>query len=96
MKSIGAKNSDILWVFIIEAAALGLIGGSIGIFLGWSIASLGGSIAAGAGYGFLKPIFPITLILGCLLFASGVGAFSGITPAIQASRQKPVESLRYE
>src|SRR3989344_2691775 len=96
MKSIGAKNNFILLVFIIESGILGLMGGIIGIILGYSIAKIGEFIARYYGLIMLKPDFPWWLITGCLLFAFLVGAGSGLLPAIQASKQKPVDALRYE
>lgn len=96
MKSIGAKNSDILFIFIFESGFLGAIGGAIGVFLGYLISSAGGKIAAMSGYSLLYPIFPWYLTAGCILFAFFAGAVAGILPAIQASKLKPVDALRYE
>ena len=96
MKAIGAKNFDILFIFLFESGILGLIGGALGIVLGYSVAKLGESIAAGAGYSLLQPAFPWELTVGCLLFAFFVGAFSGLLPAMQASKLRPVDALRYE
>jgi putative ABC transport system permease protein len=96
MKAVGAKNSSILSIFIIESGILGLLGGFIGVILGYIIAKLGGGAAAAAGYGLLQPIFPWFLTVGCLLFSFFVGAFSGLMPARAASKLKPVDALRYE
>jgi putative ABC transport system permease protein len=96
MKAIGAQNHDILIIFLVEAGILGFIGSAVGIILGFGIAELGGAIAKGAGYGLLQPYYPWWLIVGCLVFGVLVGTLSGLAPAIQASRHKPVESLRYE
>ncbi|MBW2980383.1 ABC transporter permease [Candidatus Woesearchaeota archaeon] len=96
MKSIGAKNRFILFIFVMESGILGLIGGLVGIGFGYAIAKVGGFIAATAGLGMLRPAFPLWLIIGCLLFASVVGAGSGLLPSIQASKLNPVEALRYE
>jgi putative ABC transport system permease protein len=96
MKAIGAKNSTIQTVFLIESGFLGLFGGFIGIILGYLIASFGGYIAANAGYTMLQPYFPWWLIVGCLLFSLLVGLISGYLPAKQASELKPVDALRYE
>jgi len=96
MKAIGSRNSYILKIFFFESGILGLIGGTLGVILGYAIAKLGEAIAAGAGYSFLKPYFPWWLTFGCLFFAFMVGASSGYLPARQASRLKPVDALRYE
>lgn len=96
MKSIGAKNSFITTIFMAEAGMLGLIGGAIGIILGYGIAKMGGFIAAAYGLALLKPAFPWWLTVGCLLFAFMIGAGSGFLPALQASKLNPVDALRYE
>src|SRR3989338_1918437 len=96
MKAIGAKNSDILLVFIVEAGLIGLVGGALGVLLGYIISSIGGSIAAASGFALLKPAYPISLIIGCLIFSLLVGAAAGFFPARRASKLKPVDALRYE
>ncbi|MFW6449997.1 MAG: ABC transporter permease [Nanoarchaeota archaeon] len=96
MKAIGARNSYIAMIFMGESGILGLLGGVIGISLGYGVAVIGGRIAEDAGYGLLTPYFPLWLIIGCLLFAFGVGALSGLLPALQAAKLKPVDALREE
>jgi putative ABC transport system permease protein len=96
MKAIGAKNSDIMTVFVFESGFLGLIGGALGVLLGFLIASLGGAIAAASGYSTLKPMFPLSLIVGSLVFSFLLGIISGALPARQAAKLKPVDALRYE
>ncbi|HLC61318.1 MAG TPA: ABC transporter permease [Candidatus Nanoarchaeia archaeon] len=96
MKAIGAKNSDILIIFVVEAGLIGLIGGLLGVFLGYIISSIGGSIAAASGFALLKPAYPISLIIGCLFFSLLVGTAAGFFPARRASKLKPVDALRYE
>lgn len=96
MKSIGAQNKDILFIFIFESGLLGMIGGIAGVILGYIISKTGGAIAASTGYSMLQPIFPIYLTVGCILFSFIVGTVSGLLPAIQASKLKPVDALRYE
>ncbi len=96
MKSIGARNSYILLIFFIESGFLGLIGGSIGMLVGYGLAQIGAFAIAAAGYSFLKPYFPWWLIVSCLAFSFFVGAASGFFPARAASKLKPVDALRYE
>src|SRR3989338_1721110 len=96
MKAIGATNNDILTIFVVEAGLIGLIGGVLGVLLGYIISSVGGSIAAASGFALLKPAYPIALIIGCLLFSLLVGAAAGFLPARRASKLKPVDALRYE
>ena len=96
MKAVGARNSNIMLIFVVESGMLGTVGGITGVILGYLIARAGGYAVASAGYGFLTPVFPWYLTFGCLLFAFFVGAISGLLPAYQASQLKPVDALRYE
>jgi len=97
LKAIGAKNSDILWIFVIESGLLGIIGGILGILLGMVVGKTIEYIAVKQlGTTLLQVAFPWYLIVGCLLFAFLSGAISGLLPARQASRIKPADTLRYE
>ncbi|MFW5852412.1 MAG: ABC transporter permease [Nanoarchaeota archaeon] len=96
MKAIGARNSDILKIFLFESGTLGLLGGTLGIALGYLASHAGGIILSELGYSMLQPFFPWWLWVGSLIFAVTVGAVSGVLPAIQASKQNPVDALRYE
>ncbi len=96
MKSIGAHNKFILFIFMTEAGILGLIGGILGIAFGYLIAKIGGLIASYYGLSMLQPHFPLWLIIGSLLFSFFVGAGSGTLPALRASKLNPVDALRYE
>lgn len=95
MKAIGARNQDILWIFLIESSLLGLVGGVVGAIIGLAMAYL---IAFGVTTAFPGINFAITLslslIFGAISFALLVGTVSGLVPALQASRMKPVEALR--
>ena len=96
MKSIGARNSDILYLFLIESAIIGFIGGVFGVLLGSGIAYLTGFIAKEAGFALLKIVFDWKIMLFGLLFAVLLGMFSGFLPSRQASKLSPVDALRYE
>ena len=97
MKAVGAKNSDILTLFLVESGILGLVGGAIVVLIG-VLLGVGASFIAGQalGTGLLKAYFPWYLIVGALIFSFVVGCASGVLPALQASKLKPVDALRYE
>ncbi len=94
MKSIGAKNSHILILFLIESGMIGIVGGALGIILGFGISFLVQLIAEAYGIVTLKASFSLFLIGGALIFSFLMGTISGVTPAIQASKLQPVEALR--
>lgn len=95
MKSIGAKNSDIVTIFLIESALIGLVGGILGVALGAGISLIvEKAIGAFLGEGFFEVFLPWWLLLGSVLFAMVIGTISGIFPAKQAAELNPVEALR--
>jgi putative ABC transport system permease protein len=97
MKAIGARNRDVLGLFLIESGMLGLAGGVIGVLLGAGISKaveIGANAAFGPGT--IYAAFPWYLIIGALAFSFVVGAASGVLPARRASKLKPVDALRNE
>jgi len=97
MKAVGAKNSDILIIFLFESGLLGLVGGAIGIGIGIGLGKIAEIIAKNAlGTNLLQAVFPWYLIVGVLAFSFLVGIISGILPAMQAAKLKPADALRYE
>ncbi|PIO08372.1 hypothetical protein COU59_01995 [Candidatus Pacearchaeota archaeon CG10_big_fil_rev_8_21_14_0_10_34_12] len=96
IKSIGARNSEILGLFLFESGVLGLVAGILGVMLGFGLTEFAGYILRSLGWGFLQPGYSIWLFIGCVIFATFTGAVSGVIPAINASRIRPVEALRYE
>jgi len=95
MKSIGARNSDILLIFLIESGLLGLVGGIIGVIIGESMAFGASAIANQAmGLSLFEVNLQPMLIFGSILFSFLIGIISGVLPAYQASKLKPVDALR--
>ena len=97
MKAVGAKNSDILLIFLFESGLLGLVGGMIGIGIGIGLSKSAEYIASVAlGTNLLQADTGISLIGGALMFSFLIGAMSGVFPAMQAAKLKPADALRYE
>lgn len=95
MKAVGAKNSDILFIFLFESGLLGLVGGIIGVILGAGIGKSVEYIATNAlGTNYLQAIISWELVVGALTFSFVIGALSGVLPAMQAAKMKPAEALR--
>jgi putative ABC transport system permease protein len=95
MKAIGAKNRDILMIFLFNSAMVGLVGGILGVILGSFVSSglqvmMGGDMTGGGGG------VSFSLMLEGLSLAVLIGVISGVVPAYRASKLKPVDALRYE
>ena len=86
-KSLGARRTDILKQFLVEAVTLAAIGGAIGVILAWIIGMIMTSF-----------FFPTYLSVGAIIFTicvSGtVGILAGVFPAWKAARLDPIEALR--
>jgi putative ABC transport system permease protein len=94
-KAVGAHKSDILIQFLTESSVLSLIGGLIGIALGWAIAMVVGQIA-NANNAPINPTIGLDIVLIATIFSTAVGLFFGLYPANRAANLEPVEALRYE
>lgn len=94
-KAVGAHKSDIMIQFLTESSVLSLIGGLIGIALGWAIAMVVGQIA-NANNAPINPSIGLDIVLIATLFSTAVGLFFGLYPANRAANLEPVEALRYE
>jgi putative ABC transport system permease protein len=95
MKAVGARNSSILLIFVIEAGIIGLFGGIVGVVLGILLAQLVGAIAASAGWTVLEIFLDPWTLAGGLVFSVAIGVFSGVMPANQAASLKPIDALRF-
>ncbi len=94
-KAMGARKKDILIQFLTESSLLSLVGGLIGIALGWGIGEVVRLIAAASDTS-LNPQIGLDAVLLATLFSAAVGLFFGLYPANRAASLEPVEALRYE
>ncbi len=98
MKAIGAKNRDILMIFLFNSAMVGFVGGVFGVILGALLSALfpmiGVTMMRGGG-GTSISLSPGLMVSG-LTLAVIIGVISGVVPAYRASKLKPVDALRYE
>jgi putative ABC transport system permease protein len=90
-KAVGAKRRDILWQFLVEAIALAMMGGLIGLLIGY-----GGAAAIANFSESLQPVLDWSSAALAITFSAVVGLFFGIYPASRAARLKPIDALRYE
>ena len=94
LKAVGAKNSTIVLIFLMESGIIGLVGGLGGMIPGLGLAKLIQLV------GQIHPVFYIEasitpgIIIFGLLFSFGIGCLSGFLPAKQAAKLRPVEALR--
>ncbi len=99
-KSIGASHGDIRWMFLVEAAAVGLFGGIAGIllarvvsvFLGWAFNTYAEQYNVGGPDAVF--LFPAWLLAGAVLYSILISVVSGIYPASKAANIDPVQALR--
>jgi putative ABC transport system permease protein len=89
-RAVGARRSDIVRQFVIEATLISFAGGLLGVVLGFAMSQL---IAWLAGW---STIVTISSILLAFMVSISVGLIFGIYPAVKAARLDPVEAIRYE
>jgi len=101
MKAVGASDGDVKKLFFAEAGAMGILGGAVGVVLGWSIGQV---INFGTNVWLKRQSFPPEhfwavpwwLVVLAILFSFVVSLVSGLYPAARAAQLDPVQALRYE
>ena len=88
--AIGARGSDVLTQFLVESVVMSILGGIIGLAVGYTGAFL---LAHFTGWSTTVPASAVLIAVG---FSAGVGVFFGYYPARKAAALNPIEALRYE
>jgi putative ABC transport system permease protein len=88
--AIGARGFDVLLQFLIEAVVISLVGGAIGIGVGYGLAE------AMRVYQQMPALVPINAVITAVGFSAAVGIFFGFYPARKAAALDPIEALRFE
>jgi putative ABC transport system permease protein len=101
MKAIGGSDGDIRRIFLIEASAIGLLGGLAGVALGWSVGrviNFGANVYIQRQGGTTGNLFslPLWLIAGAIGFSIAVSLIAGSYPAARAARLDPIQALRHD
>jgi putative ABC transport system permease protein len=94
-KAVGAKNSNIIWQFLLEAMVLTVIGGIIGIISGVVLSFLVSLVINFLGYDWSFAV-SFSSIAVAIITSAAIGLIFGYYPARRASRLSPVEALSYE
>lgn len=106
LKALGTTNSEVIRLFLTESATMGLIGGLVGIFLGFIASGIFSEVgfraiqsaqqAQGVRMATMSTLITPELVIFSLGFSIIIGAISGILPARSAAKLQPIEALRYE
>jgi putative ABC transport system permease protein len=94
MKSVGGRNSDIMFIFVFQAGFFGFLGALLGVILG-SFAAIGfEAVAQSSGFTFLEIKIVPEAFFGLLIFGFLMGCFAGFLPALKASRTNIIDAIR--
>ncbi len=89
-KALGATRTNILFQFMVESLVLCVLGGAMGVLLGWGGATLLSEMAE------WQTAVSASAVVVALAFSAGIGLFFGIWPAQRAAKLDPIVALRYE
>ncbi len=101
MKAVGASDGDVKKIFFVEAGSMGLLGGGLGVLMGWMMGRVinWGTAAYFARQGLTSQDFwyvPLWLVVGAIVFSILVSLAAGLYPASRAAKLDPVQALRHD
>lgn len=89
-KALGATRTEIMWQFLLEASLLTVLGGVVGLTLGWGLSQIVAAISP------LPARIPLWSVFAAMAVSALTGIVFGLLPAMRASKLDPVDALRYE
>ncbi len=89
-KSLGARRRDILTQFLVESIFMSAMGGLMGLFIAWALATL---VRMGTSVPMAVPVVAVVIAIGT---SSLIGTLFGVYPASKAAKLDPIEALRFE
>jgi putative ABC transport system permease protein len=101
MKAVGGSDADVRNIFLVEASSIGILGGLVGVAIGWTV----GRIINFAANWYIKSqggdpgnlfSLPLWLVAGSIGFAIVVSLIAGSYPARRAARLDPIQALRHD
>jgi putative ABC transport system permease protein len=103
MKAVGASDRHIQLIFLVEGALVGIVGGGLGVLLGWAVSFPGDAWIRSMVSSRMKIdlegslfVFPLWLTLGAVAFAMAVTTLAAVYPARRAARLNPITALHHE
>ena len=97
LKAIGARDRDVVRVFLVEAAVLGFVGGALGAVSGWAIARTVGSVVnrylSKQGLAGVTVGLPLPVLAACVIGAVATALLAGALPAVRAARLSAREAV---
>jgi putative ABC transport system permease protein len=101
MKAIGASDEHIRRIFLIEASVIGILGGFLGVAIGWTVGRIinfGANLYIQSQGGTPGTLFslPLWLVCSSIAFSVVVSLIAGSYPAQRASRLDPIQALRHD
>ena len=96
MKAIGARNKDVLAIFLFNGGLIGLAGGIVGFILGIILSEVMPYLMSDMSLARGGTFVSVEIIIIVLSVSVLIGIIAGFVPAYQGSKVRPVDALRYE
>jgi putative ABC transport system permease protein len=102
LRAIGGKGGAIFKIFLLESGLYGLLGGLLGVVVGFMVSIFAAPLISGSGFNALmkgatpEASIDANLVITAILFSLAISVVSGLYPAWKAARLTPVEAISYE